>query len=114
MYSEIGHYDLHSRFPDSDISGSTPVSGSPKLFAAVHVLLRLLAPRHPPCALCSLTVSLRHVSQIEIRVQNKNPDEIDLQIYFGLLRLEVVTMLLEKTILHNYLVFKNTASHSKV
>ena len=31
-------------------------SGSPKLFAANHVLLRLLAPRHPPYALSSLTI----------------------------------------------------------
>src|SRR5213082_1053112 len=30
------------------------VSGSPTLFAATHVLLRLLSPRHPSCALCSL------------------------------------------------------------
>ena len=38
-------------FPHSEISGSKPVCGSPKLFAAVHVLHRLLAPRHPPHAL---------------------------------------------------------------
>jgi hypothetical protein len=30
------------------------VSSSSGLFAAAHVLLRLLAPRHPPCALCLL------------------------------------------------------------
>ena len=30
------------------------VSTSPRLFAAAHVLLRLLAPRHPPCALVLL------------------------------------------------------------
>jgi hypothetical protein len=30
------------------------VSSSPGLFAAAHVLLRLLAPRHPPYALCLL------------------------------------------------------------
>ena len=30
-------------------------SGSPKLFAATYVLHRLLTPRHPPCALSSLT-----------------------------------------------------------
>lgn len=41
-------------FPHSDISGSSPADGSPKLFAVYHVLLRLKAPRHPPCALCSL------------------------------------------------------------
>ena len=32
------------------------VSTSPGLFAAAHVLLRLLAPRHPPCALSLLIV----------------------------------------------------------
>src|SRR3989442_14884958 len=31
------------------------LSGSPRLFAASHALHRLLAPRHPPCALSSLT-----------------------------------------------------------
>ncbi len=45
-------------FPHSDISGSSHVSSSPKLFAAYHVLHRLLAPRHPPCALRSLTFTL--------------------------------------------------------
>ena len=45
----------HSGFPHSDISGSKPICGSPKLFAAYHVLLRLLMPRHSPCALSSLT-----------------------------------------------------------
>ena len=30
-------------------------SSSPKLFAATYVLHRLLTPRHPPCALSSLT-----------------------------------------------------------
>ena len=41
-------------FPHSDISGSTLVGNSPELFAACCVLLRPLAPRHPPCALSSL------------------------------------------------------------
>jgi LSD1 subclass zinc finger protein len=45
-------------FPHSDIHGSTLESSSPWLFAGFHVLHRLLVPRHPPCALCSLT-SLR-------------------------------------------------------
>ena len=30
--------------------------GSPKLIAACHVLHRLFLPRHPPCALSSLTI----------------------------------------------------------
>ncbi len=53
-----------SRFTDSEISGSTLVSSSPELFAAVHVLHRLSMPRHPPRTLHSLTVSLRHVSKL--------------------------------------------------
>ena len=38
-------------FPHSDIPGSMDICSSPGLFAACHVLLRLLVPRHPPCAL---------------------------------------------------------------
>ena len=45
-------------FPHSDICGSTPACDSPQLFAANHVLHRLLTPRHPPCALSSLTTNL--------------------------------------------------------
>ena len=44
-----------ARFPHSDISGSMDICSSPKLFAAYHVFHRLLVPRHPPCALYSLT-----------------------------------------------------------
>ena len=42
-------------FPHSDIPGSTRICRFPRLFAAYHVLHRLLVPRHPPCALSSLT-----------------------------------------------------------
>ena len=44
-----------SRFPHSEISGSKDICSSPKLIAAYHVFHRLLVPRHPPCALFSLT-----------------------------------------------------------
>ena len=43
-------------FPHSEIPGSKPMCGSPRLIAACHVLLRLSMPRHSPCALISLTV----------------------------------------------------------
>jgi hypothetical protein len=43
-------------FPHSDIPGSKPVGGSPRLIAACHVLHRHLLPRHPPCALSNLTI----------------------------------------------------------
>ena len=44
-------------FPHSDICGSLDICSSPQLFAACHVFLRLSVPRHPPCALFSLTSS---------------------------------------------------------
>ena len=42
-------------FPHSDIHGSRPAFGYPWLFVDRYVLLRLPVPRHPPCALLSLT-----------------------------------------------------------
>ena len=45
-----------SGFPHSDIPGSKPACGSPRLIAACHVLHRLLPPRHSPCALSNLTI----------------------------------------------------------
>ena len=53
---EILHF-LRSGFPHSEIPGSTPVCGSPRLIAADHVLHRLPSPRHPPCALSSLIIT---------------------------------------------------------
>ena len=46
---------LPAGFPHSDICGSMDICSSPQLFAAYHVFLRLLVPRHPPCALFCLT-----------------------------------------------------------
>ena len=43
-------------FPHSEIPGSKPACGSPRLIAACHVLHRHLLPRHPPCALSNLTI----------------------------------------------------------
>ena len=42
-------------FPHSEIHGSMPAFGYPWLFADRCVLRRLPVPRHPPCALLSLT-----------------------------------------------------------
>ena len=54
-------------FPHSEIPGSKPACGSPGLIAASHVLLRLLAPRHPPYALSSLTIKLtQHVASAQL------------------------------------------------
>ena len=43
-------------FPIRRSRGQRSVSTSPGLIAAAHVLHRLLAPRHPPCALSLLIV----------------------------------------------------------
>ena len=44
-----------SGLPHSDIHVSSPICGFSWLFAACRVLLRLLMPRHSPCALFNLT-----------------------------------------------------------
>ena len=44
-----------SEFPHSEIPGSKPVHGSPRLIAVSHVLHRHLAPRHSPKALSSFS-----------------------------------------------------------
>jgi hypothetical protein len=72
-----------SGLPHSEISGSTPACGSPKLIAAFYVLHRLLAPRHPPYALSNLT----YVSAIKLpRYENSLGvlvrEHLDLSIYY--------------------------------
>ena len=52
------HEDCSCRFPHSEICGSIDICSSPQLFAAYHVFLRLLVPRHPPYALSCLTVAI--------------------------------------------------------
>ena len=56
MYSVTDDCSSNSRVsPFGDLRVIMPVCGSPKLIAAYHVLLRLSVPRHPSCALISLT-----------------------------------------------------------
>src|SRR3954471_3453806 len=59
--------------PHSDIHGSTPARGSPWLFAACHVLHRLLVPRHPPNALLSLEITA-HLSMRIHHAQKPSSD----------------------------------------
>ena len=58
---------LRTGFPHSDICGSRIICISPQLFAAYHVFLRLLVPRHPPCALSSLTSCISTAGTVFIR-----------------------------------------------
>src|SRR4029079_17599427 len=54
-------------FPHSEIPGSKLVCSSPGLFAAYRVLHRLLAPRHSPYALSSLTTSVwTHADRLSV------------------------------------------------
>ena len=54
IHSTLTRY-CRAGFPHSEIHGSMDICSSPWLFAACHVLLRLLMPRHSPCALLRLT-----------------------------------------------------------
>src|SRR5688572_17031720 len=57
MYSPCGNAVLPALgFPIRESADQWLFSAYPRLFAAVHALLRLLVPRHPPCALPILTV----------------------------------------------------------
>ena len=53
-FIQRSHGITREGFPHSDICGSQAICASPQLFAAYRVLLRLLMPRHSPCALLSL------------------------------------------------------------
>ena len=53
-FIQRSHGITREGFPHSDICGSQAICASPQLFAACRVLLRLLMPRHSPCALLSL------------------------------------------------------------
>ena len=45
-------------FPIRTSSDHGSFANSPRLIAGYHVLLRLLVPRHPPCALINLTTKI--------------------------------------------------------
>jgi hypothetical protein len=59
-------------YPIRTSSDQSPLSGSPGLFAANHVLHRLLAPRHPPFALSSLTINQNFIFSCQ-RTIEKHP-----------------------------------------
>ena len=60
--------------PHSEIPGSKPVCGSPRLFAAYYVLHRRSAPRHPPFTLSSLTTQTR--KHLCVQRSQMNPNEL--------------------------------------
>ena len=50
----VNNNEQSDGLPHSEILGSKPILGSPKLIAEYHVLHRLLLPRHSPNALLAL------------------------------------------------------------
>ena len=66
--------------PHSEIPGSKPACGSPRLIAACHVLRRLSSPRHPPCTLNSLTklecLTNRRILSLQIYLQTYKFDSV--------------------------------------
>ena len=75
--------DLTVGFPHSEISGSKPVRGSPKLIAAYYVLHRLSAPRHPLNALKALDRSHYQCPQTQPSPLEKNGCHTDKNEYFA-------------------------------
>jgi hypothetical protein len=69
-------------FPHSEICGSKDACSSPQLIAACHVFHRLEVPRHPPCALSSLTIKFTQNnkrSEIQTAISNPLPFSRNLQ-----------------------------------
>ncbi len=75
IHSTLSRY-CRDGFPHSEIHGSRDICSSPWLIAACRVLLRLLMPRHSPCALSSLTssaqTSLNSVSTSQPKAVREN------------------------------------------
>jgi hypothetical protein len=72
-YVFMCRYPLLGGLPHSDIHGSKPARGSPWLFAACHVLHRLLMPRHPPNALILLEITIsRSLKQGRLPTMHRN------------------------------------------
>jgi hypothetical protein len=86
-----------SGFPHSDIHGSTLAYSSPWHFGVRPVLRRLLAPRHPPCALPTFTcfngypfMSVNSVGVLRYLVSKVQPKHLD-NALVGLRGLEPLT-----------------------
>ena len=79
-------------------------SGSPKLIAAYHVFHRLLAPRHPPYALSSLTIkSTKDQVEVQAKAQNCHLN-LDLNLNFDMMM---------PSSLHPYSVVKEQSKNNK-
>ena len=70
-------------FPHSEISGSKPIPGSPKLIAGYRVLHRLLLPRHPPNALIALDLTRKKKDPhpCGVRPEGQSSFQISMQLF---------------------------------
>lgn len=59
-YGSPSHSRAQRGFPIRTPWDHSPVIDSPRLIADSYVLLRLLMPRHPPCALKNLTTKIKN------------------------------------------------------
>ena len=76
----------------------TDICSSPWLIAACHVLLRLLMPRHSPCALFSLTSSALRAASGSLRIMQAIPRK-NLNHEIATLHLSVRSTIKTKTLL---------------
>ena len=79
-----GDNNQHSGgFPHSEISGSKPIPGSPKLIAGYRVLHRLLLPRHPPNALIALDLTRKKKDPhpCGVRPEGQSSFQISMQLF---------------------------------
>ena len=108
-----GHYSSRVS-PFGDLRVITPVCGSPKLIAAYHVLLRLSVPRHPSCALISLTTKkLDKVVLIRRRTTEKL--YVDITQFFNYQRTpdaQASCIINGLNRLESYITFRSKASRS--
>src|ERR1051325_10945017 len=58
--------------PHSEIPGSKPACGSPRLIAACCVLHRLSLPRHPPSTLSNLTIKCLDLMRSAVSCSKKH------------------------------------------
>ena len=108
MYSLYDTWGFPCVFPHSEISGSLAMCAYPKLIAAYHVLHRLLMPRHSPCALCSLTYSVKNFQSFAFNI-TKNISWLTSQY---VLKLYIIHVQFSKNKIYSYKLSITTSTSS--
>jgi hypothetical protein len=74
-YGSPGNSRPWRGFPIRTPWDHSPVIDSPRLIADSYVLLRLLMPRHPPCALKNLTTKIKNYFTREPQKLSRTPQK---------------------------------------